>query len=1194
MARHSPAVPSDWLTRASLLGSALLILIGVLVLVGWAERIDPLVQLEPGGAPLQPNSALSLIVFGVVLLALEVRKHRVVWLAIVPAALAFLTLVEYVAGSNLHIDDLVLPAYITVDPSYPGRMSRLTAAAFFAAGLGLLWLILPWGRRHRAMVLALVSSLIVSIGLAPLLGWTLGLSVPSFWSQAIRPAPLPALSLTLLGALLLSRVWRDDPERGTGLPRWLPAPVVAAGATLTLLFTAALRDHELNYVRATIQLTLNNAATVLNFELDSQARTLDRMAARWPRVGQVSDAMRDREGEAYIEDFPALRSLTWVDQTLHTRWFFPKRGNEQLFEYDHGSDPLHRRLIEAASRSGQPAFSPLIRLSMGGQGFLICVPLPAAGTQGPQMLMGEFVYPTLLEEIEKRLQLSALYAVTIDVDGQRVFERFPPGPVRGALHQESQFNLFGQHLGIGLTPSEALLARNRQFLPGLVTSLGLGLSLLLGLIAHLARTGDARRRAAEEANAQLVAENEERRRAEQALRASQAATRKLSLVASSTDNLVAIADATGRLEWINDSFSRLLAISLSDAIGRPLTQLLVSPDAEPPTISSLREALLHGGSFKGDLVCHARDGRRHHLHLEMHPVRNEAGTIENFIAMLADITPRVETENYLRRAKEEADAASRAKSEFLASMSHEIRTPMNGVIGMTSLLLDTPLNPDQRDCVNTIRTSGDALLSIINDILDFSKIESGKMELEQRPFELAPCLEEALDLFAVQAAAKRIDLAYLIEPEVPAWIVGDPTRLRQVVINFVNNAVKFTPHGRVSLEVGLADASRPPMGADAAAAAARMTVPWTDEAGTCLLEIAIRDTGIGIPPEKQRLLFKPFSQVDSSTTRKYGGTGLGLAICQRLCELMGGYIRVESAPGHGSVFTFTIQVRPTSPPAAVPRALLPASLQGCSALIVDDHAASARFLSITLGGAGLACQTAESAQTALELMERNPRPALIVVGQVPPDRADRKIVAELRRRAGPPPPPVLLLLPAGEPVPRPWLEELAPASHLFRPLKVGPLLAAIRSLFAPAVAPDDAKSPDSRLLSDDIPLDVLLVEDNPVNQTVALNLLGRLGYQADSAVSGVAALSMIEQHSYQLILMDVQMPKMNGFECTQEIRRRLPPDRQPCIVAVTANALVGDRELCLDAGMNDYLTKPLKLDLLASVIRRSFPAKTAG
>jgi len=1194
MARRPSPVPDDWLNRASLVGAALLVLIGALVMVGWAGRIDVLVQLQPNYTPMQPNMAASLIVLGGVLLALSAGFPRAAWLAAAPAALGLLTFLQYLTGWNLRLDDLLQPVYIALDPKFPGRMSRLHSLAIGVAGLSLLWRMMPFWTRRRPVILALVASLIASLGLAPLLGWALGLSVSSAWSQVIRPAPLSGLSLTLLGGLLLCRVWSEDPDRATDLPGWLPAPVVAAGVTLTLLFAAALRDHELNYVRDTIQLTANNAATVLDFELDSQARALERMAARWSQIDQGSTALRDRDGEAYVEDYPALRSLTWIDSTMRTRWFYPKAGNEHLFDYDDGSDPVHRPLIEAARQTGQPAFSPLLRLPLGGLGFLICVPLPANANAGAGDLLGEFVYPVLLEGVERRLQLSALYAVTIDVDGRRVFERHPPGAVRSDLRQEALFNLFHQHIRIALTPSSDMLARNRQSLPEFVTVFGLGLSVLLGMVAQLARTAHVRRRSAERANARLVAENEERRRAEQALRASQAATRKLSLVASSTDNLVGIADSAGRVEWVNESFARLLGFSLSEALGRTLTQLLVSPDTEPPVVSGLREALARGNSFNGDLVCHARDGRRYNLHLEMHPVRNETGGVENYIAMLSDVTARVETERFLRRAKEEADAASRAKSEFLASMSHEIRTPMNGVIGMTSLLLETPLNSEQRDCVNTIRTSGDALLAIINDILDFSKIESGKMELEQRPFELAGCLEEALDLFAVQAAAKRIDLAYFIDPEVPAWIVGDPTRLRQVVVNFVNNAIKFTPHGQVSLEVGVADASRPPMIPGATDGSRAAAPPWTEEAGTCLLQIAVRDTGIGISPEKQRLLFKPFSQVDSSTTRKYGGTGLGLAICQRLCELMGGDIRVDSVPGHGSVFTFVIQVRPASPPAAVPAAAVPVPLRGRSVLVVDAHAANRRFLSLTLSGAGLACQAVETAAAALPLLQHRPPPALLVLGQILPDEAGRRLVLELRRPAGWPPPPALLLLPAGEPVPRAWLDDLAPAAHVFKPLKVGTLMATIRSLFVPGIAAEGAPDTASRLLSEDIPLDILLVEDNPVNQTVALSLLTRLGYKARAVPGGPEALQLLAQHPCPLVLMDVQMPEMNGLECTREIRRRLPADRQPCIIAVTANALVGDRELCLAAGMNDYLTKPLKLDQLAGAIRRNFPGRGPG
>ena len=1180
MARRFPVVPSDWLSRASLLGAALLVLVGVLVLVGWVQGIDALVQLQPEYAPMQPNMALSLIAIGIVLLALEWKAHRLVWLAVLPAAVGLLTILQYVAGWNLSIDEFLLQVHITVDPSAPGRMSRLTALTLFLSGLDLLWFDRPLLPRLRPWMISLAASLVIAIGLEPLIGGLLGLSTTSVWGLNIRPAPLNGLSLVLLGLLLLSRVWRDDPDRADGLPGWLPVPVAAAGVMLTLLFTAALHHREAGFIRSTTQLTINNAAIVLNYELDNEAKTLQRMAARWMQTGQLTVDIRNREGAAYRDDFPALRSLTWIDQTGYTRWVFPEKGNEHLLDYDHGKDALHRALIAQVQTTGKLALSRLVQLPLGGRGFLICAPLPGADGSNPQVLMGEFFYPVLLEAVEKRLHLSALYAVTIDIDGQRVFEQFPPDPVRAGLREESVFNLFNQRIRISLTPSELALRRGRQLFPELVTGLGLGLSVLLGVIVHLARTAHVRRRAAEQANKRLVAENEERRRAEQALRVSQAATRKLSLVASSTDNLVAITQATGHLEWINDSFVRLLGFKLTEVIGRHLMQLLVSPDTDPPTVSSLRDALQRKVPLHADLVCHARDGRRFHLHLDLQPVHGETSAVDNFIAILTDITARVETENYLRHAKEEADAASRAKSEFLASMSHEIRTPMNGVIGMTSLLLDTPLTAEQRDCVNTIRTSGDALLAIIKDILDFSKIESGKMELERQPFELAACIEEALDMFAVQAAVKHIDLAYFIDPGVPARIVGDVTRLRQIIVNLLNNAVKFTPRGYVSIEVTPTEA--PP---DAPHA------PATAE--PCLIEIAVRDTGIGIPQEKRKLLFKPFSQVDSSTTRKYGGTGLGLVICQRLCGLMGGEIRVESEPGRGSVFVFTIPVQPEPLSGPPPAGALPAALQGCSVMVVAGHAANRRFLTNTLTGAGLACATAESVQAARMLAERIQPPVLLIVDHLLPDGEGRQLAIDLRKLWRQPLLPVLVLLSSGESIPRALLAELAPVLPFVKPLKRAPLLVAIRSFFVPP-ATLAAATTGNRLLGDEIPIDILLVEDNPVNRSVALGLLGRLGYKASAAANGREAINAFETRDYDLVMMDLQMPTMDGLEATRELRRCLPSKRQPCIIALTANAVLGDREECLAAGMNDYLTKPLKLDMLAAAIRRNFTPKASA
>jgi PAS domain S-box-containing protein len=1187
MTRQASVVAGDWLTRASLLGSVLLVLIGVLVLAGWQQGLEVLVSFRPDNAPMPVDMALGLVVLGLALLALEWKADRLVWLAVIPAAIGFLNLAQQFAGWPVRLDDLFMQMPVGTDPAISGGMSSFAAGSLLAAGLSLPWLKVPLLTRGRPLIIVLCASLIISFGLAPLLGWMLGLSEVMAVNQVLRATPLGALCLILLGTLLLSRIRRDDPDRAAGLPVWLPAPVLAVGITLTLLFTAALGDREGGFIRSNTQLAINNFATVLNFELDNEAKTLQRMAARWARIDRLTDSLRDRDSEAYREDFPALRSLTWIDASRHTSWVFPKQGNEYLLEYNHDQDPLRRKLVQQVLATGQPAFSSLTSLPLGGQGFLTGVLLPGPVGSDQQVLLGEFSYPRLIEAVQNRLHLSNLYAIAIDIDDHRILEQFPPGPVRQDLREESAFNLFNQRIRISLAPSAVALQRGRRFFPELVTALGIGLTGLLGAVAHLARTALVGRRAAEQANSSLVAENEERRRAEQALQASQAATRKLSLVASSTDNLVAITDAAGRLEWINDSFVRLFGFDLTEVANQPLTQLLVSPDTDPATVSRLRSTLQRAAPFNADLVCHSRSGRRFHLHLDLQPVRDAAGAVENFIALLVDITTRVETENYLRRAKEEADAASRAKSEFLASMSHEIRTPMNGVIGMTSLLLETPLTGEQRDCVNTIRVSGDALLSIINDILDFSKIESGKMDLEQQPLDLAVCIEEALDLFAVQAAAKHIDLAYAIDPAVPAWILGDAIRLRQIVVNLVNNAIKFTPQGYVSVEARLA----PPL-PSAGHAGAVSDPALADQ--PISLEIAVRDSGIGISAEKQHRLFQPFSQIDSSTTRKYGGTGLGLAISRRLCELMGGDIRVDSVPGQGSVFTFLLQTRPAVPSVSLPFEPLPAPLCGQSAWAIDDHEANRHFLATTLSAAGLSCVTAASAQAALALARESPAPALLIVDQFLPDGEGWRLAQELRAGWQQPHLPIVLLLPPGEAMPRTWLKELAPAAHLLKPLKAAALLLTIRSLFTSPSSPVGLVGAKPRLLSEEIPLKILLVEDNPVNRNVALSLLGRLGYRADAVVNGLEAVQAFNERHYPLVMMDLQMPTMDGLEATRQLRHRLAPDRQPCIIAVTANAIMGDRERCLAAGMNDYITKPLKLDDLAGAIRRNFPAKVAS
>ena len=658
-----------------------------------------------------------------------------------------------------------------------------------------------------------------------------------------------------------------------------------------------------------------------------------------------------------------------------------------------------------------------------------------------------------------------------------------------------------------------------------------------------------------------------RREAELALRVSQAEARKLSLVASNTDNPVLIGTPEGKIEWVNESFTRIMGYTLEEVVGRNPADFMVGPDTHPRKVLLIRAAMARGRALSTDVVNYSKSGRKYHLHLEIQPVRNEAGQLETFIAIENDITARVETEAQLRLAKADADAASRAKSEFLASMSHEIRTPMNGVIGMTSLLMDSKLTPEQRDFVNTIRFSGEALLTIINDILDFSKIESGKMDLEHLAFDLTSCLEETLDLFAIQAAAKKLELVYFMEPGVPSWIVGDVTRLRQILVNLVNNAVKFTPGGSITLEV--------------------RTLPLAAGADpkTAQIEFTVRDTGIGIPPDRVERLFKAFSQVDSTTTRKYGGTGLGLVICHRLCALMGGDIRVESTVGNGAAFIFTIRAEPdVQSTGSRPPPLMPA-LRAGPVLCVENNPVTQKRLRMLLESLGTTCVFAPNATAAKALAATFEKPPGFIIIDAEETAGVSPLKTLLSVAV-----PRILMLPFGVTAPD-APDDGQPFAVVYKPLKTGALLHAFAALSGPPAKPvsrGGTVAPFARLLAQEIPLNLLIAEDNSVNQKVALRFLERLGYGAEAVGNGLEAIAALEARHYDVVLMDLQMPEMDGLEASRQIRLRLPADRQPKIVALTANAMQGDRELCLAAGMDDYISKPVKMHEIEAVIRRLF------